>query len=52
MLSTLDVPDLAVLAPLHVHDVTRLEVVDDVLVLNYSAEFGVESGGPYRVIGR
>ena len=52
MLSALDVPDLAVLAPLHVHYFTRLEVVDDILVLHYRTEFSVESDGPSWVIGR
>ena len=52
MLSALYIPDLAVLAPLHVHDVARLQVVDDILVLHYRAEFSVESDGPGWVIGR
>ena len=50
MLSALYIPDLAVLAPLHVHDIARLEVVDDIFVLHYRAEFGVESDGPFRVV--
>ena len=52
VLSALYIPDLAVLAPLHIHDIARLEVVDDILVLHYRAEFSVESDGPNRVIGR
>ena len=50
VLSALYIPDLAVLAPLHVHNVARLEVVDDILVLHYRAEFSVESVGPGWVV--
>ena len=50
VLSALYISDLAVLAPLHVHDVARLEVVDNILVLYYRAEFSVESDGPFRVV--